>query len=483
MIELDFSKPAPKPSSIEEGHLVIDALWTFCGNLHKELALLKQEVIAFKKENAELKERLNTNSNNSSKPPSTDSKKNNKKKNYKGSGRHPGGQPGHKGVFRKLVPIEQVDAVITCPPPDKCQDCNVSLLPLKEIVRHQVYEIPLPRYEITEYQILQGLCSCCQKTYRGETPAKVGRRGFGVRVHSSIALLTSKFKLSKRQALELLKDFFQMPICVGSVSNIEHRVSQSLEPLHTHIKAQIDRSKVAHIDETGFKQSNHSGWAWILANELFSFLQLDHSRGKKVAKKLIGSFMNRIIVSDRYPAYDFLPELSHQVCWAHLKRDFQKISERSRIAGVIGRRLLHGYGKIFAFWKSNLQQAIDDKRTRKKRRQLKNRFLKDLEFGASCSHLTTARTCRNILDMGKSLWLFLENRDVPATNNLAERQIRPLVIAKKLSFGVKSDRGARFIERAYSLVLSCRQQNKNALSWLQDSITSHFISESPPLLI
>ena len=99
------------------------------------------------------------------------------------------------------------------------------------------------------------------------------------------------------------------------------------------------------------------------------------------------------------------------------------------------------------------------------------------------AHLRTARTCRNILGMGKSLWLFLENREVPATNNLAERQIRPLVIAKKLSFGVKSDRGARFIERVYSLVLSCRQQNKDVLSWLRDSITQYFISEPPPIFI
>lgn len=483
MIELDFSKPAPKPSSIEGCHAVIDALWTFCGTLQKEVELLKQEVIALKKENAELKERLNANSNNSSKPPSTDSKKKNKQKHHKNSGRHPGGQPGHPGVSRKLIPIEQVDKVVTCPPPDKCNGCNVPLLPLEEIVRHQVFDIPLSRYEVTEYQILQGYCGCCQKTYHGETPAEVGKRGFGVRVHGAIALLTSKFKLSKRQALELLKDFFQMPICVGSVSNIEHRVSQALESLHGQIKTQLDQSKVTHIDETGFKQSNHSGWAWIMANDLFSFLQLDYSRGKKVAKKLIGNFINRIIVSDRYPAYDFLPELCHQVCWAHLKRDFQKISERSGIAGVIGRRLLHSYGKIFAFWKSHLRQDNEDKRTRKKRRQLKNRLMKDLQFGASCSHLTTARTCRNILSMGKSLWLFLENRDVPATNNLAERQIRPLVIAKKLSFGVKSDRGARFIERVYSVVLTCRQQNKDVLSWLQDSIIRHFTLESPPLLI
>ena len=482
-MDLDFEKPAPKPGTLKECHLVIEALWEFCRALKQEVVELKQEVILLRQENAELKEKLNINSNNSSKPPSQDIQKKKKKKQNNGTGKKPGGQPGHAGVSRKLVPLEQVDKVITCLPPDKCSDCDVPLMPLSEIVRHQVYEIPLPRYEITEYQLLQGYCSCCQKTYSGETPLEIGKRGFGVRTHATIALLTSKFKLSKRQALTLLKDFFQMPICVGSISNIEHRVSQSIESLHEQIKNHIDGSKVAHIDETGFKQNNCSGWAWVMANEYFSFFRLEYSRGKKIAKQLIGSFINRIIISDRYPAYNFLPSSCHQICWAHLKRDFQKISERPGIAGVIGRQLLHHYGKIFAFWKSSLQKGYhDDKRTKKKRRRLKNGLIKELQFGSTCSHSRTARTCRNILAEGESLWLFLEDPAVPATNNLAERQIRPLVIAKKISFGVKSERGARFIERIYSLVLTCQQQNKDVLPWLQNSIAQYFTGNVLPIL-
>ncbi len=481
-MELDFEKPAPKPETLEECHLVVEALWEFCRALKQEVTVLKQEVALLRKENVDLKERLNSNSNNSSKPPSSDFKKK-KKKNTKATGRKPGGQLGHTGAFRKLVPIEQVDHIVACPPPDKCEVCDEPLALSHEMVRHQVYEIPLPHYEITEYQILHGYCRCCQKTYSGETPLEVGKRGFGTRVHAAIALLTSKFKLSKRQALGLLKDFFQMPICVGSVSNIEHRVSQSISSCHEQIKDHLDKSTVTHIDETGFKQSNRSGWAWMLANKDFSFLHLDSSRGKKIAKKLIGNFIGRIIISDRYPAYHFLPSSCHQVCWAHLKRDFQKISERSGIAGIIGRRLLKNYGRVFAFWKSSLQQdSGDNKHTRKKRSRLKNALIKDLHFGAMCSHLATARTCRNILAVGESLWLFLNNREVPATNNLAERQIRPLVIAKKLSFGVKSERGARFIERIYSLVLTCQQQNKDVLSWLQNSITQYFTGNPIPLL-
>lgn len=479
MIELDFTKPAPKPASIEECHAVIEALWTFCGNLQKGLELLKQEVMLLKQENAELKERLNSNSNNSSKPPSTDRFKKNKPK--KPSNRKQGGQPGHTGVSRRLVPTEQVNQVVSCPPPKVCGQCAQLLIIQDKIARHQVYDIPLPRYDIIEYQIGYAHCAHCQTTYSGTLPSKVGKRGFGTRVHAVISLLTSKFRLSKRQALSLLRDFYDIPISVGSISNIEHRVSTAIEPAHKEIRETLSSEKVVHIDETGFKQSNRNGWAWLLTSKQHSFFKLDFSRGKKVAKLLIGDFNARTIISDRYPAYDYIPERSHQVCWAHLKRDFQKIAERGGISGVIGRKLLKHYGRIFAYWKATLEKEYsDDKRTRKKREYLKRTMRKELRRGFECDHKMTSRTCRKILDVGESLWLFLGDKLVPATNNLAEQQLRPLVIAKKLSFGVKSERGARFIERIFSITATFQQQQKNPLVWLQTTINNYFDGQAIP---
>lgn len=103
--------------------------------------------------------------------------------------------------------------------------------------------------------------------------------------------------------------------------------------------------------------------------------------------------------------------------------------------------------------------------------------------GAGCSNKNTARTCENILSQGKSLWLFMNDLNVAATNNLAERQLRPLVIAKKLSFGVKSVTGARFIERIFSFVLSCKQQGKEVMLWLQSCIDNYFKSQPAPIFI
>ncbi len=427
-----------------------------------------------------LQEKLNTNSNNSSLPPSKDFKKSKPKKR---SGRKPGGQPGHPGVTRRLVPVEQVDEVITCPPPDFCEDCHKTLDKMAKIIRHQVYEIPKPCYTITEYQVGHARCSYCQMVYAGVLPKEVGKRGFGTRVHALLGLLTTKFRQSKRQSLALLHDLYGMPMSVGTVSNIEGRVSQSIAPLHQEVGAGVADAPVVNVDETGFKQGNKSAWAWVVASPKWTYFCLDRSRGKKVAKELLKPFERQVIVSDRYGAYHFLPEAKHQICWAHLKRDFTKMAERKGFSGVVGRRLLRCYGQTFAFWKGLQANGFTDhKKTRKRRRYLKNVLTRHLKDGLQCGHAKTARTCDNLLSERSSLWLFLENPLVPATNNLAERQLRPLVIAKKLSFGVQSLRGARFVERTFSVIASCQQQKINILELLQKAFHNHFAGLAPPTL-
>lgn len=181
------------------------------------------------------------------------------------------------------------------------------------------------------------------------------------------------------------------------------------------------------------------------------------------------------MVSDRYGAYNFLPPKHHQVCWAHLKRDIRKIAERYGIAGIVGRKLLYTYNKLFFNWKTAPPDAWElDKKYRKKMNYLRRKFLRHLRDGAMCEHKKTAGTCKKILEQGHSLWLFLSNKEIPPTNNLAERQLRSLVIARKLSFGTQSARGSRFIERAFSVASTCRQQKINPLQLIIHAFKNYF---------
>src|SRR6187200_2428004 len=264
-IELDKINLAPK--TLEEAGEVI-------GQLVKI-------IIELKKENDSLREQLNNNSNNSSLPPSRDLKK--KKKINARSGRKKGGQPGHKRWQRSIIPAEKVDAIVNCKPAETCE-CGGTIKLKDNIQIHQVYEIPLPKYEVTEYRIYKGCCESCHIKHTGRLPAGVSQKGFGVRAQALLSLLTSKYRLSKRLVQSWFKDVFQMPICLGSVSNVEQTVSQSLKLIHEEVFAAVQAEKIIHVDETGHKECNKSGWAWIASAPQYTYFMLNKSRGKKIAK-------------------------------------------------------------------------------------------------------------------------------------------------------------------------------------------------------
>ena len=442
---------------------------------------LVKVIIELKKENDSLREQLNNNSKNSSLPPSRDIKK--KKQSKPATGRKQGAQQGHKDWQRNRVPIEEVDTIIDCKPANTC-DCGGSIKVKDKTQIHQIFEIPVVKYHVTEYRLHTGCCQSCNRKHHGSLPSGVSKKGFGVRVQAMVSLLTSKYRLSKRLVQMWFKDVYQMPLCLGSVSNIEHTVSQSLKPIHEEIFAAVQAEKVVHVDETGHKEKNKNGWAWIASVPHYTCFMLTRSRGKKVAKELIGNYHGRIMVTDRYPAYNYLPDSNHQICWAHLKRDFQKISERPDKPGRIGKNLLVIYTKTFDFWKNDFKEELRNSKSQKKRlKRLKNHMLRWLVAGTYCGHEKTARTCENILSLQHSLWHFFDNPNVSPTNNHAERQLRPLVISKKLTYGTQSERGSRYIERIFTVVTSCKQQVKDTFGFLTSAVQQYFLGQVAPSLI
>lgn len=444
----------------------------------ESISHLAKIIIELKKENDSLREQINRNSKNSSTPPSQD--RNKKKVKKTKSGRKRGGQPGHKASQRIMIPSEQVSAIIDCKPEGLC-DCGGAVT-LDKVQIHQVFEIPLPKYDVTEYRIHKGCCRNCRRKYEGKLPNGISWKGFGIRTQAMISLLTSKYRLSKRLVQAWFNDVYKMPICLGSVSNIEHTVSQALKPIHEETFTIVQNEKIKHVDETGHKECNKNGWAWIASTVKHTCFTLHRSRGKKIAKEVIGNPQGKIIITDRYPSYDYLPAENHQICWAHLKRDFQKISEREGMAGKIGRKLLKTYKQLFCFWKIEYQNEKIPKKQRRRLKYFKRKMLKWLEAGTYCKHDKTARTCENILSFEKSLWRFFEVKDVSPTNNHAERQLRPLVISKKLTFGTQSERGSRFVERIFTVVMTCRQQGRDTLAFIVDGIQKYFLGDAAPSL-
>ena len=145
---------------------------------------------------------------------------------------------------------------------------------------------------------------------------------------SKIALLVAQYRLSRREVKLLLADFFNLHICIGTISNAERLVSESLISRIEDIEKQVKVADHAHLDETSHRRSGKTQWLWVACNDKVSLFKIFDNRSKSAAKALIGEDYQGMAITDRYGAYNFLSSLQRQYCWAHLKRDFVRISEK-----------------------------------------------------------------------------------------------------------------------------------------------------------
>ncbi len=328
------SSVEPMPFSAAEWAQTPQAVQEFVLTLVARVQALEAEV-------AELREQVNRNSHNSSQPPSSDGPQvSSKPRRQARSGGKRGGQKGHPGNRRQLVPVEQVKELHNVKP-DTCRQCGHELEGVDaEPYRHQVTDIPPVVAEVTEYRIHTLTCSGCGAKTRAELPDGVPQSAFGPRLHAMVSLLSGQYHLSKRDIKGIMADFFQAGMSLGAVPALERRTSQAISPPVDEAQAYVRSQSVAHVDETGWRQANQKAWLWVAATSLVTVFLIRLSRGSQVAKEILGERFQGIVVSDRWSAYNWLSTLLRQLCWAHLLRDFQAFVERGGISQSIGEALL-----------------------------------------------------------------------------------------------------------------------------------------------
>jgi transposase len=427
--------------------------------------ILKEDNTRLRQENDRLKERLGLNSTNSSLPPSRDLYK--AKKNRTRSGRKPGAQPGHKPQGYKLkIPDEIIDVF-----PGLCS-CGHKMEAGSTYQIHQKMEIPPIKAYVTEYHLYHGVCQSCGNQDTADLPKGVTPDLLGDHAKAVISALSGFFHNSKRDVQRILHDIFHLPISLGLVSITEKRVSYKLKSSYEELCEKMETSPYLHIDETGHKCKGKRGWGWMFTNRQMSVLKLTTSRGKKVLQSILPDYEGQVI-SDRYGAYRHFEDEKRQICWSHLKRDFQRFTHSQNDAlAEYGRMLEQISYEVFSLEKVFKNQTIDSLFFIRRIRKLKKRMiyaLKGILRVPECPH--AHRVASNLLNSFEMMWRFVDNREIEPTNNLAERQIRKYVVYRKKSLFTWSQRGNEFIERALSLFLTCRLQNQNAFLSLSQLVS------------
>ena len=458
------------------------ALWLVVEGYEQRIASLEAEVVALKGELQEVRAQLGQNSQNSSRPPSSDGPHVKRKPPRVPSGRRRGGQPGHPVHRRALLPLEQVDEVVVCQP-THCRRCGGVLQGRDAVpLRHQVIEVPPPTPQVTEYQLHRLPCARCGIMTCGTLPPGVPAHSYGPRLASLVGLCGGAYRMSKRMVASFCTDVLGVPLALGEVCEVEQTVAAALDPAVQEARAYVQQQDV-NVDETPWREQQRRARLWVVVTQWVSVFCIRTSRGAKILRELLGEEYGGVLTRDRAKAYNRQPRQWRQVCWAHLRRDFQARIDRGGAGAAVGAVLLEQAEVLFGWWHRVRDGTWSRATFRGYARWLRGVFREELAHGAGCACPQTAATCRELLKIEPALWTFVRVPGIEPTNNAAERGLRHAVQWRQTSYGTDSVAGSHFVENVLTVVASCRQQERNVLDYLTRCCQAWYADTAPPSLL
>ena len=458
-----------------------------CVKLRRELDVALAQINVLQAQVKDLALQLQRNSSNSSTPPSANPLDAPKPTGKPPTGRKPGGQAGHRGHYRVRLPANRVNAIVTYVS-SVCTGCHAALSVEPgpndpEPSWHQVVELPRLAAVVTGHQAHARTCPGCGLLNQAAIPAEVRAHVIGPRLAAMMSYLSGRFHLSKRSVRELVEAAFEIPVSLGTVAALEQQTSAALIPAHEQSRDAVRDAPVKNADETGWKQAGARRWPWTAATVSVAYFVIHVRRGAQGLKALLGEVIAGIIISDRGWGYNGLPLEQRQVCWAHLKRDFQKCSERGGSGKLVGDVGLMVVEDVFTLWWEYREGLIDRPCLGAQLGPLIEELRVALERGPGCADSKVMAFCDNLLALYPALWLFAGIEGVEPTNNHAERILRMGVLWRKNAFGCHSESGCRFVERILTVVQTLRLQKRPVLDFLEESIIAHRSGTPPPALV
>lgn len=442
-----------------------------------EIARLRIEIVG-------LKEQLRQNSRNSSKPPSSDFGR--RKVPKEPVGRKPGGQPGHAGTNREIVPPEKVDEFVN-QDPETCANCGTWLagaLRIDADVR-QIVETPEFKAFVREFRLWKKRCPKCGGFTRGKMPPGSPKTAFGPRIQATAAMLSGRFRMSRREVKALMGLMAGVEMSLGSVQACCEAASGAMASTHGDLHAEVKTASAVHADETGFGRCGDLRmWLWTATSGLTEVFRLLPGRGGAQAKDLLGEGFSGILHRDRWKPYEHLPGARSQLCHAHLRRHVQAMLEDEGETATQGAMLKLASDRAFHHWHAFGRGEIDRAELIRRMAPIQDEVQHRLMILRD--HPATQQKARGIakdlLRQWESLWTYVQHEGAVPTNNEAERALRKAVLWRKGSFGVNSLQGAEFVERILTLAGTTRRRGIDLLDWLTRAIQADLDGKPAPSL-
>jgi len=393
--------------------------------------------------------------------PSPDSEADEAPSGRKPAPRKRGAPVGHRGNTR-AVP-DHVDAEEVVEPPGRCERCGSrSILPTEEFDEQYEEDIPPIVPSVTLRRYRRGRCAHCGQVVRSPEGAVGPPVKTGPNLAAHLAAMRQTMGLSYAKLAQFATEMLRIPLSPSGALQIVARLSDRLEGIYTALEAALPHQPVLHGDETGWKMDGQRWQLWCFCNPRLAYFHADPSRAAQVIKDRLGEDFAGVVHCDFYAAYNFLPHT--QRCLIHLQRTIKEELALSpddpflpRLKADVATFIAHG---------KDLRQrktSVQERRRRKAELDPQLQALIQLEppEGAARTLVARLRTHRD------SLLRFVEHPDVEFHNNRAERQLRPVVIFRKLSFGNRTPQGARRYTTLSSVVQTCRLQGRNVTDFLR----------------
>lgn len=435
-----------------------------------------EEIDGLKSRVAELEARLNSNSRNSNMPPSSDGYKRKPAFVRKKKGKQ-GGQQGHKG--RTLQQVEHPDKTVKHKP-GPC-DCGhvFSDEELSVAETRQVFDLPQPKLEVTAHQLLKGKCPGCGKWHKGIAPQGVNAPvQYGDGVKTLAVLLNVDYRIPFKKIQILFGDLFGYAINESTVYSASRQCYKRLKEPMEMIKSKIIEAMTAHADETGIRVEEMLRWLHVATTELYTYLFVHEKRGI-VALESEQSILDKLtgwLVHDCWGSYFNFNELHHALCGAHILRELEGLieNEQSKWARVFKAYLMYVF-------EMPLKERI------KRRQQIESRYTLICGMGEKAEPppgKTPGQKGRYKRTKGRNLverlirekdavLAFAFNQEVPFTNNLAERDVRPAKVKMKVSNCFRTFEGAEIYARIASFVSTTRKHDRIVFSELCNTFSGH----------
>jgi transposase len=451
----------------------------------EEIAQQQQQIADAERQIADLERQLalrKQNSTNSSKPPSSDGLAGEPRVRgrRKKSRRKVGGQPGHRGAHRPLVPTERVDEVRPVLP-EQCQHCG-HLLPGRigqaqttgTVQRHQVTELPPIQPRVIEYQCHRVVCQECGESTRAAVPEEAAGH-FGPQLAALIAYLTVVCRLPRRVVEALLSQVLGIEISVGSTQKCWEEASLAVAVPCQELEQQLKDEPVLNVDETGWRTNGVKRFLWAFVAARYVVYTVAATRGSEVLSRLLGAVFQGILCSDRFSAYLKYHSGKAQFCWAHLKRNLLGIVEFTKSSEVerFCRDALAEHARLFRLWHKFRGGQIDRRQLLLRSIPIQQRIFALAERHLDSPHRQVCNLATALFQHNARLFTFLEHEGVEPTNNSAERALRAGVQWRKICFGSRSVNGELATARLLTVAESCDLQRVNILAYLSAAIACH----------